>query len=41
MSLEEKLEYYKVLLEVIVSEGNTLVGCKQCGGLIINNLRKE
>ena len=25
----------------IMSKGNTLVGCKQCGELIVNNLRKE
>lgn len=25
----------------IMSEGMTLVGCKQCGDLIIDNLRKE
>ena len=47
MSLEEKLEYYNVLLDAgyrtadIMSEGMTLVGCKQCGELILKNLRKE
>ena len=49
MSLEEKLEYYKVLLEVgfkgyrtadIMSEGGNLVGCSKCGELICENLRK-
>ena len=25
----------------IMSEGMTLVGCKQCGELILKNLRKE
>ncbi|MEE1046079.1 MAG: hypothetical protein U0M60_01510 [Clostridia bacterium] len=45
-SLEEKLEYYKVLLDVgyrtadIMSDGMTQVGCEKCGDLVIENLRR-
>ena len=46
MSLEEKLEYYKVLLDAgyrtadIMSDGMTQMGCEKCGDLVIENLRK-